>query len=89
MPAGQAAYQRHRPEHTPLYRVVAAHARTFLAQCEAAGAPLPRFVAEAFHAYLACGILVHGFIRLTCERCNHETLITFSCKRRGICPSCT
>ena len=29
MPAGNPAYLRHRPEQTPLYRVVAAHAQTF------------------------------------------------------------
>lgn len=88
MLAGKPAYQRHRPERTPLYRAVAAHARTFVGISESSGAPLPRFVKDEFDAYLQCGILAHGFIRLTCETCNHETLIAFSCKHRGICPSC-
>ncbi len=91
MPAGpyvHLAYLRHHSEQTPLYRVVAAHAQTFIAPCKAAGTPLPRFVEEEFNAYLVCGILAHGFIRLTCDTCHHETLAAFSCKRRGFCPSC-
>jgi hypothetical protein len=31
----------------------AAHAQTLLAQSEADGAPLPRFVQAEFHAYIA------------------------------------
>ena len=27
-------------------------------------------------------------MRLTCEGCARDTLVAFSCKRRGICPSC-
>ena len=33
----QRAYQRRRPEQTPLYRLVQKHLQTFLAQAEAAG----------------------------------------------------
>ena len=86
--ANRPRYDRHRPEHTPLYRVVQQHTQSFLAQCAAAGADLPRFVTDEFHAYLACGILAHGFMRLTCDTCARDTLVAFSCKRRGICPSC-
>ena len=47
-------------------------------------------VLEAFDAYLNCGILAHGCARAHCENpeCRHSELIPFSCKRRGICPSC-
>jgi Transposase zinc-binding domain len=38
--------------------------------------------------FLECGILAHGFLRLRCAECAHEKLVAFSCKRRGICPSC-
>jgi len=48
---------------------------------------LPRHVLEAFESYLRCGIPLHGFARLQCERCHHERLLPFSCKGR-ICPSC-
>ena len=39
-------------------------------------------------AFLECGILAHGFLRLRCAECAHEKLVAFSCKRRGFCPSC-
>ena len=80
---GKRARQRHRPEQTPLYRAVAAHVQTYIAQCEADGRPLPRFVTDEFNAYLECGIFAHGFIRLTCDTCQQDTLVAFSCKRRG------
>jgi len=39
-------------------------------------------------AFLECGILAHGFLRLRCGECGHDKLLVFSCKRRGFCPSC-
>ena len=82
-------YARHRPEQTTLYRLVQQHAATFFAQAEdAAGADLPQFVREEFDAFLECGILAHGFLRLRCGDCGHDKLLAFSCKRRGFCPSC-
>jgi Transposase zinc-binding domain len=60
-----------------------------LAQVEAqTGARLPDFVKDEFNAFLECGILAHGFLRLRCGDCAHEKLVAFSCKRRGFCPSC-
>ena len=62
---------------------------TFLAHVEAdSGSGLPEFVRAEFDAFLACGILAHGFLRLRCSECGHEKLVAFSCKRRGFCPSC-
>ena len=94
-PASRAAaantihYARRRPEETTLYRLVREHLETFLAQVEAGGtASLPQFVKDEFDAFLECGILAHGFLRLRCAGCGHEKLVAFSCKRRGICPSC-
>ncbi len=58
---------RHQPEQTTLYRLVQQHAATFFAQAEdAAGADLPQFVKDEFDAFLECGILAHGFLRLRC-----------------------
>ena len=82
-------YERHGPEQTTLYRLVQQHAATFFEQAEAAaGADLPQFVKDEFDAFLECGILAHGFLRLRCGDCGHDKLVTFSCKRRGFCPSC-
>ena len=82
-------YERHRPEQTTLYRLVQRHAATFFAQTgAAAGADLPQFVKDEFDAFLECGILARGFLRLRCGDCGHDKLVAFSCKRRGFCPSC-
>jgi hypothetical protein len=45
-------------------------------------------VQDEFAAYLKCGCLEHGFLRVRCEDCHAEKLVAFSCKRRGFCPSC-
>jgi hypothetical protein len=34
-------------------------------------------------------ILAHGFARARCPDCTAEFLVAFSCKGRGVCPSCT
>ena len=49
---------------------------------------MPEFVRDEFEAFLECGILAHGFLRVRCADCAHEKLVAFSCKRRGFCPSC-
>jgi hypothetical protein len=41
-----------------------------------------------FDAFLECGIIAHGFLRLRCDEGGHDKLMAFSCKRRGFCPSC-
>jgi hypothetical protein len=46
------------------------------------GAELPRFIKDEFDAFLECGILAQGFLRLRCGECCHDKLLAFSCKRR-------
>jgi len=43
---------------------------------------LPQFVKDEFDAFLKCGILAHGFLRLRCADCGHDKLVAFSCKPR-------
>ena len=83
-------YQPRDPSDTVLYRVIADHLETFLAGIDAdpTGKGLPSYVREEFDAYLQCGILAHGFLRLGCDTCSHKMLLAFSCKKRGFCPSC-
>jgi len=84
-----ADYQPRHPEKTALYRIIQQHHHTFQQQIEEETShTLPKFITQEFDAYLQCGILAHGFLRLACEECRHETLIAFSCKGRGFCPSC-
>jgi hypothetical protein len=44
-------------------------------------------VKDEFDAFVECGILAHGFLRLRCGDCGQDKLVAFSCKRRGFCPS--
>ncbi len=83
-----ARYARHRPEDTLLYQLVERHWPDFLAALAVRDRHLPAFVREEFEAYLKCGRLEHGFLRVRCITCHAERLVAFSCKRRGFCPSC-
>ena len=83
------SYQRRQPELTPCYKIVQAEFETFRQERELEGRPLPQYVTDEFEAYLKCGILAHGFLRLLCPDCKHEKITAFSCKKRGFCPSCT
>ena len=61
---------------------------SFLAKAREQGSPVARFVERELRAYLDCGILARGFLRLHCDGCGHDRLLAFSCKGRGLCPSC-
>jgi ribosomal protein S27E len=54
----------------------------------AQGKPLPMHVRQELSEYLKCGQLEYGFLRVQCTHCHHEHVVAFSCKRRGIYPSC-
>jgi hypothetical protein len=51
-------------------------------------AGVPQYVEREFRHYLECGILAHGFARARCGEGGHDFLMAFSCKGRGVCPSC-
>jgi len=83
------AYRPRRPTETVLYRVVREHLETFLEHArDTYDAPLPRYVEQELRGYLRCGVFAHGFVRAHCDACGHDLLVAFSCKARGICPSC-
>ena len=83
----QHSYRRRDPESTVLHQVIRENLATFLAQSEEHFG-LPRLIEQDFLRYLDCGVLAHGFSRVRCESCGDELLVAFSCKSRGICPSC-
>ena len=86
--AGAYRYQRHQPENTLLYQIVERYYPEFTAYLAEQGAVLPRYVEREFEAYLKCGRLEHGFLRVRCNHCQAEHLVAFRCKCRGFCPSC-
>ena len=82
-------YQRRRPERTLWYRIVQTHLETWLELSSGpSGESQPATVVRSFRRYLECGILAHGFARAYCDECQHDFLIAYSCKGRGVCPSC-
>jgi len=79
-------------EKSVLHEVVRENLETFLAQARARtehGFGVPRFVDEELRAFLRCGLVNYGFARVRCGTCCHEFFVAFSCKRRGVCPSCS
>ena len=83
-----AEYRRRTPEREPLYQALAGHLETFLVQHRAHDQPLPRYVEQELRAYLECGILAYGFVRVRCSAYGESRLVAFSCKKRGFYPSC-
>jgi len=82
------SYQPRTFDQTLLHRCVSDHWPRVRRACEAHGRPLPPFVQREFDAYLRCGDLREGFLRIHCAGCGHDRLVPFSCKGRGFCPSC-
>ena len=88
-------YNPRHPERTLLYQTIAQHYETWLelvcaGQFDGQGdhhTPKP-YVRQAFAKYLECGIFAHGFARARCDDCGHDYFVAFSCKGRGVCPSC-
>ncbi len=86
---GPRRYRRREPERSALFAVLQEHLEIFFARTAAAdGGSLPQFIQRELRAFLKCGILAHGFCRVSCANCRHELLVAYSCKGRGFCPSC-
>ncbi len=88
-------YNPRHPERTLLYQTIAEHYETWFelasaGQFDGQGdhhTPKP-YVRQAFRKYLESGIFAHGFARARCGDCGHDYFVAFSCKGRGVCPSC-
>jgi hypothetical protein len=87
-PAASRRYERRRPEKTPLHRVVSENLESWLEWREAAERPVPAYVEDELRGYLQCGLLCFGFARAVCMTCRTGFVVAFSCKGRGVCPSC-
>ncbi len=87
-----ARYRARRPRASPLWQCLNACLDDFHAAYPAKYAqtlgPLRPEASEHFLSFLRCGDLAHGFTRIRCADCAHEYLLPFTCKRRGVCPSC-
>lgn len=84
-------YQPRRPEKSVLYKIISENLKTFYEEVVSKnedGFGVPSYVKEEFEAYLRCGLLQYGFARIKCAACKEEYLVAYSCKNRGVCPSC-
>ncbi len=79
-------YARRRPERTLLYQIIEEYYPELEHHLASRGSGLPRYVAKEFEAFLDCGRLERGFLRVRCDGCGLEHLVAFSCKRRGFTP---
>ena len=87
------AYRPRKPEASELYRLVY-HGRDELVRVwedrfQPQYGVLRKEVLSTFDEYLNCGLLCHGAARVYCDGCQHSDLVAFSCKKRGVCPSCS
>jgi hypothetical protein len=88
-------YNPRHPDRTLLYQTIAEHFETWHALASAGQFDgqgdhhTPKsYVRQAFRKYLECGIFAHGFARAWCDDCGHDYFVAYSCKGRGVCPSC-
>jgi len=83
-----AIYRQRRPEKTALFQVIKKNYLPWRKTRNDQENPIPHYMENIFQKYLGCGILAKGFACAHCEGCSKDFLIAYSCKTRGICPSC-
>ena len=86
------AYRARRPTETPLYSLLDSLYETVKGAWEDLFERRYGFwrglLDGVVARYLDCGIFERGFARVRCPDCAAEYLLAFSCKGRGLCPSC-
>lgn len=91
-PPAPRVYRPRQPQTTPLYQIVSDHGKrldaVFDDRFSDRFGPLRPVVPKTFDGYLRCGLLQFGFARIFCPTCKDEYLLAYSCKTRGVCPSC-
>ncbi len=92
-PAEAAHGYRPRPASNDLKEIVENHLEELLRVWEGRfrkdHGPLHPRLKKLFEAFVRCGDPHFGFLRLRCPGCAHELILPFSCKARGLCPSCS
>ncbi len=63
-----------------LHRILQAHLETFLARSrdQHGGLALPLYVQRELRAFLGCGDLARGFVRIRCPACATDLLVACS-----------
>jgi hypothetical protein len=94
--AVSAAGYHSRPAHNALKNIVEEHSDELLRVWDdrflAEHGPLHKRVRKLLADFVRCGDLHFGFLRLRCQNpdcpSKAERLVPYSCKARGLCPSC-
>ncbi|MCC7460803.1 MAG: transposase zinc-binding domain-containing protein [Proteobacteria bacterium] len=81
-------YVPRNPTQGKVFQVIQKHWKKFELEASSNDQSLSQYVKREFEAFLGCGILSKGFIRLVCDVCKVNRFVPFSCKKRGFCPSC-
>ena len=87
-----SAYRPRNPRATSLYQLLDKHYETVKGlwdeRFERRHGFWRGYWDTAVASYLDCGLFESGFARVVCPMCRAEFLVAFSCKGRGLCPSC-
>ena len=75
-------YRPRQPRANPLWQLFRAHWPAL------SSAPRWASYGATVASFLRCGDLQAGFVRFQCPDCDHEFLLAFTCKQRGLCASC-
>ena len=86
--SSEPTYKQRSPTQTNIFQVVQKHWKSFVRQADYHDKTISMYAKREFEAYLGCGVLSKGFVRMVCDSCNQNRFIPFSCKKRGFCPSC-
>ncbi len=91
IPAAHRTYRARNPAGNPLNRLALDHLLEFKEWLKSAPSRKPRphpAALDALERFTECGVLRYGAVRYRCPECGHDVFVAFSCKRRGVCPSC-
>jgi len=77
-------YNQRNPANTVLHGAVRGNLNKWCRQDE----QISSYAKIVFEKYLKCGIPAHGFARVHCDKCSRDFFLPFSCRQRGVCPSC-
>lgn len=87
-----SVYHPREPKASPLWRIFDRHyddfEKSYAEKFEKKYGFFRPVIGEVVRSFLRCGDLKDGFARIRCPNCGNEKLLSFSCKRRCICPSC-
>ena len=95
LPAGlsikELTYRARNTNNDPLNRLVLNNLQDFEQWLKNPPDNRPRphpSIITALEKYVECGVLRYGAVRYRCPDCGRDLFVAFSCKRRGVCPSC-